>query len=227
MAVQVTEEDGELKAALAGLHGFDATWPTLWVAEGLLYYLHVPAVASLLRDAAATTTTTGKLITTVVSRVRAQCTLRTQLAGTCMRHVHSSKAVCAQECMLALQRAAREGGCNPAFCFYSCHEDVITGAFVCLRCNIVVQVPSTHCLHTAPPCVAGNGLRPGSAVPLAEEMGWKLDGTLGPDIAAHLAEAQPNAAPCYSAYTPGILPDYVTALRDVEHIAVLSRAPAS
>ena len=64
-------------AALERDAGFDRSVPTLWVAEGLLYYLDPPAVPAMLREAARASAPGSALVATVIT----DATLEAMRAG--------------------------------------------------------------------------------------------------------------------------------------------------
>ncbi|KAF5828129.1 S-adenosyl-L-methionine-dependent methyltransferase [Dunaliella salina] len=93
---QVSSEAGSFKEALQQT-AHDPKLPTLWIMEGLLYYLGVAACEALFKDASELCPCCSWVIASMVTK----------------------------ECMHAIQRAATEGLCNPSFYFHSNYEDLL------------------------------------------------------------------------------------------------------
>ncbi|KAF5828130.1 S-adenosyl-L-methionine-dependent methyltransferase [Dunaliella salina] len=92
----VSSEAGSFKEALQQT-AHDPKLPTLWIMEGLLYYLGVAACEALFKDASELCPCCSWVIASMVTK----------------------------ECMHAIQRAATEGLCNPSFYFHSNYEDLL------------------------------------------------------------------------------------------------------
>mmetsp|Transcript_13857 Transcript_13857/g.37473 ORF Transcript_13857/g.37473 Transcript_13857/m.37473 type:complete len:227 (+) Transcript_13857:169-849(+) len=92
----VSSEAGSFKEALKQT-AHNPNLPTLWIMEGLLYYLGVDACEALFRDASEACPCGSWMIASMVTK----------------------------ECMYAIQRAATEGLCNPSFYFHSNYEDLL------------------------------------------------------------------------------------------------------
>ncbi|GBF95554.1 hypothetical protein Rsub_08535 [Raphidocelis subcapitata] len=71
-------EEAGLAGSLAAA-GFDASAPTVWVAEGVCYYLSLAANAALLRDAAACSPRGSRLIATHVPRCNLEANQTTKI----------------------------------------------------------------------------------------------------------------------------------------------------